>query len=243
MVSDRQLSKIIDQWKRPTDFIERNECPFCESLLAEVDSGLEIDKENLAIDPDKFRRHLGQHLHEAALFALDDSVLDSFWLRDGEDSFLSDDSEYMQDDSWSPTSEEQSNRAKDPGNLSDDLSTRHERKVKEAEASMETLGDEHTDTLGLMHTLAICYSEAGRRQEALQLTEQVVEANKRTLGDAHPDTLSSTHELAIINETPDSITEARRSFPNPEVKSQAQASNSQKRKPHSSLAKFWKIFT
>ena len=42
--------------------------------------------------------------------------------------------------------------------------------------------EEHPDTLRSMHALAIRYSEVGRRQEALQLMEQVVEANKRTLG-------------------------------------------------------------
>ena len=44
---------------------------------------------------------------------------------------------------------------------------------------------------------ALVYGEVGRRQEALQLTEQVVEANKRTLGEEDPDTLRSTHALAI----------------------------------------------
>ena len=39
----------------------------------------------------------------------------------------------------------------------------------------------------------------GRRQEALQLTEQVVEANKRTLGEEHPDTLGSMHTLVTLS--------------------------------------------
>ena len=86
------------------------------------------------------------------------------------------------------------------------------------------------------------YSEAGRWHDALLLMEQVAEAMKTTLGEEHPDTLSSMRTLAIINETPNSITEARQSFSNPEIQSQAEDSNSQKRKPHSSLAKFWKIF-
>jgi hypothetical protein len=60
-----------------------------------------------------------------------------------------------------------------------------------------TLGEEHPDTLGSMHNLASSYGEAGRRQEALQLTETVVAARKRTLGEEHPDTLSSMNNLAI----------------------------------------------
>ena len=44
--------------------------------------------------------------------------------------------------------------------------------------------------------LALVYSEMDRRQEALQLMEQVVEANKRTPGEEHPDNLGSMHALA-----------------------------------------------
>ncbi len=44
---------------------------------------------------------------------------------------------------------------------------------------------------------ALVYSEVGRRQEALQLTERVVEAYKKTLGEEHPDTLGSMQNLAI----------------------------------------------
>jgi hypothetical protein len=60
-----------------------------------------------------------------------------------------------------------------------------------------TLGEEHPDTLGSMHNLALIYSEVGRWQEALQLTETVVAARKRTLGEDHPDTLASMHNLAL----------------------------------------------
>ena len=111
------------------------------------------------------------------------------------------------------------------------------------EKSKRTLGDEHPDTLRSIYNLALWYSEAGRQQEALELMEQVVEVNKRTLGDEHPDTLRSMRTLAIINETANSITEARQTFPKPEVQSQAQESNSQKRERHFNyLAKFWENF-
>ncbi|MCJ1428159.1 hypothetical protein MMC29_006067 [Sticta canariensis] len=215
VVSDRQLSKIIDQSKRPIDSIQLDECPFCESLLVEVDLGLEIGKEKLAIGPDKFRRHLGQHLHKAALFALDDSILDRFWLNAGENPFLADDPEYIQDASWNLTPEEQPNQAKYLSDLSDDSSTGYERNRKtndikieysqdalhpieqEVKARKSTLGKEHPDTLRSMHTLAICYSEAGRRQEALQLMKRVVKARRVALGKEHPETLRSIHALAI----------------------------------------------
>lgn len=44
---------------------------------------------------------------------------------------------------------------------------------------------------------ALTYSEVDRWQEALQLTEIVVEANKRTLGEELPDTVGSIHALAV----------------------------------------------
>lgn len=52
------------------------------------------------------------------------------------------------------------------------------------------LGADHPDTLKSMHSLAINYSKAGRRGEALQLTE-VVELQKSKLGTDHPDTMAS----------------------------------------------------
>jgi len=45
------------------------------------------------------------------------------------------------------------------------------------------------DTLQSMHNLAVGYDEAGRRSEALQLTEQVVQLRKAKLGEGHPDTI------------------------------------------------------
>ncbi len=108
------------------------------------------------------------------------------------------------------------------------------------EANKRTLGEEHPDTLGSMHNLAIRYSEVGRRQEALQLTEQVVEARKRTLGEEHPDTLRSIHTLATLSKMLKTTTERDQRYPNPEIESQAQYSNSWKRKTYSSLARLWK---
>jgi tetratricopeptide (TPR) repeat protein len=52
------------------------------------------------------------------------------------------------------------------------------------------------DCLYMAELLALTYGENGRRQEALQLLEIVVETNKRTLGEEHPDTLASIHDLA-----------------------------------------------
>ena len=40
-----------------------------------------------------------------------------------------------------------------------------------------------------MTNLAISYSDVGRRQEATELSQKVLEARQRTLGSEHPDTL------------------------------------------------------
>lgn len=59
------------------------------------------------------------------------------------------------------------------------------------------LGPEHPNTLHSMHNLAITYSDAGERQNALQLLETVVVAREKMLGEEHADTLRSMHNLAI----------------------------------------------
>jgi hypothetical protein len=47
-----------------------------------------------------------------------------------------------------------------------------------------------------MNNLASFYSDVGRTQKALQLTEKILEVKKRTLEDEHPDTLNSMSNLA-----------------------------------------------
>ena len=47
-----------------------------------------------------------------------------------------------------------------------------------------------------MGNLASSYSNLGRRQDAVELREKVLEAWKRTLGEEHPDTLLSMGNLA-----------------------------------------------
>lgn len=48
-----------------------------------------------------------------------------------------------------------------------------------------------------MNNLAIHYSQARRRAEALQLREEVLKLHKSKLDEDHPDTLMSIHNLAI----------------------------------------------
>ena len=59
------------------------------------------------------------------------------------------------------------------------------------------LGDIGDDCQRMASSFALVYGEVGRVQEALQLTERVVEVRKRKLGEEHPETLRSMHSLAI----------------------------------------------
>ncbi|KAH0559111.1 hypothetical protein GP486_004323 [Trichoglossum hirsutum] len=75
-ISDQQLSTIIDQSKRPVDSIKPNECPFCDGSWIEADTGLTTGEEALVDNLNQFRRHLGHHLQQVALFALPRSIQD-----------------------------------------------------------------------------------------------------------------------------------------------------------------------
>lgn len=70
LVSNSQLSAFIDQSKRPVDSIQPSECPFCDGPWAQADSSLVSSEEVLVVDLDQFRRHLGNHLQQVALFSL-----------------------------------------------------------------------------------------------------------------------------------------------------------------------------
>jgi hypothetical protein len=57
------------------------------------------------------------------------------------------------------------------------------------EIRRRTLGSEHPDTLRSMIYLALSnYDDPGRRLEALELREKMLEAMHRVLGSEHPDT-------------------------------------------------------
>jgi len=58
------------------------------------------------------------------------------------------------------------------------------------------LGEDHPDTISSMGNLANHYAQAGRREEALKLSEEVVQLRKSKLGEDHPDTISSMGNLA-----------------------------------------------
>ena len=68
--SERQLPIIVDLSKRPVDSIRPSECPFCDGLWAKADSSPTLSDSALVVDLHQFRRHVGYHMQQIALFAL-----------------------------------------------------------------------------------------------------------------------------------------------------------------------------
>ena len=64
------------------------------------------------------------------------------------------------------------------------------------EVRWRTLGGEDPSTLRAMSRLACSYRDLGRRQEAMELNEKVLESSQRSLGNEHPDTLRAMGNLA-----------------------------------------------
>ncbi|KAB8252371.1 WD40-repeat-containing domain protein [Aspergillus flavus] len=70
-IPDRQVPMIVSQSKQQIDSISPTECPFCDDPWAEGDeSGSTVFEEVLVVDLDSFRRHVGHHLQQIALFSL-----------------------------------------------------------------------------------------------------------------------------------------------------------------------------
>ncbi len=65
------------------------------------------------------------------------------------------------------------------------------------ELDRKVLGPEHPDTLNAMANLANSYFDAGRKDEALKLREEVLALSRKVLGPEHPDTLGAMRNLAI----------------------------------------------
>ena len=61
----------------------------------------------------------------------------------------------------------------------------------------KVLGPEHPDTLMWMGSLASSYYDVGRKEEALQLREQVLALDRKVFGPEHAYTLYGMRDLAI----------------------------------------------
>ncbi|MCJ1369865.1 hypothetical protein MMC20_001077 [Loxospora ochrophaea] len=226
IASDWQLSAILDQSKRSVSSIQPTECPFCDGNWAEVDTSLEPSEEILVVDLDQFRRHLGHHLQQVALFSLprllqghDQSLVSHDVGGFQDQDTISRGPRWIRDDAgygWRIVSRRRptfialafflmKHRAYErPGTLTGTnspafayLGLGQHMQTRVLETRKLRLGAEHPDTLKSMADLAITYSNECRYTEAEKLQMQVLETRKRMLGTEHPDTLKSMDNLAI----------------------------------------------
>ncbi|KAF5001982.1 hypothetical protein FDECE_10784 [Fusarium decemcellulare] len=61
----------------------------------------------------------------------------------------------------------------------------------------ELLGDEHPETVHMMHHLALSLSHQDQEEEAEELKMRVLEIRKRIYGEEHPDTLQAMNNYAV----------------------------------------------
>ena len=69
-VSASQVSAFANQSKRHVDCIGTNECPFCDDSWANIESRPDTEDDIVVVNIDQFRRHVGHHMQQVALFAL-----------------------------------------------------------------------------------------------------------------------------------------------------------------------------
>ena len=69
---------------------------------------------------------------------------------------------------------------------------------EELQASRETLGDRHPDTLASIDSMATLLKGIGKPEEARLLLEEALRARRETLGDRHPDTLTTVTSMATL---------------------------------------------
>lgn len=69
-VCKRQTPAIITLSKRPAQFIQPSECHFCDEEWASGGSSTPLPDGALVVDIDQFRKHVGHHLQQIALFSL-----------------------------------------------------------------------------------------------------------------------------------------------------------------------------
>ena len=65
------------------------------------------------------------------------------------------------------------------------------------------LGEEHPNTLSIMHDLALTYQAQGKNTDAAKIQEEVLEKKTEILGKEHPDTLATKNNLDLTYQSQD----------------------------------------
>lgn len=66
------------------------------------------------------------------------------------------------------------------------------------DVNQRVLGEAHPKTMLAMNSLAIVYKNLGKYEEALNLTNKLIEQSKSVLGAEHPHTIGFINNLALI---------------------------------------------
>lgn len=65
------MASVIDMSRRRPEFMQPSECPFCDATWASAEPNAPfVEDAIVAVTPDQFRKHLGHHLQQIALFSL-----------------------------------------------------------------------------------------------------------------------------------------------------------------------------
>jgi hypothetical protein len=71
---------------------------------------------------------------------------------------------------------------------------------EELEASRETLGDRHPETLLSISNMGQLLQAMGQLEEARPLYEEALHASREVLGDRHPETLTLLESINTLHE-------------------------------------------
>ncbi|KAJ6564848.1 P-loop containing nucleoside triphosphate hydrolase protein [Mycena capillaripes] len=81
--------------------------------------------------------------------------------------------------------------------FSDQVNSRRQKSLKSlCWRTEKASGEDHPDTLSIMHNLADTFSKSGQLQKAEELQVIVLEKRRKLLGEEHPKTLSAMYNLA-----------------------------------------------
>jgi hypothetical protein len=72
-LGEKQTATVVEMSKRCPDSIQPTECPLCDGTWASAESNTrsaDDEAERVVVSVDQFRKHLGHHLQQIALFSL-----------------------------------------------------------------------------------------------------------------------------------------------------------------------------
>ena len=212
VISERQITTIVDQSKRPIDSIPPSECPFWDGLWARADTNLTTSDSVLVVDVHQFRRHVGYHLQQIALFALPRLTQNSDQNRSVEanlNSSYSDQDAASMHSQWVSSSNSRgwrvvlSKRATFIAFAYFVALYRTQGNSSNLKKELKYAGDDqmNLEKLASISTAACTCGHQERWQEAGELEKQALDMKSKLLGVEHSETLKSTDNMVVILRT------------------------------------------